>query len=144
MFFLEVVDVPVEIVSFLEDVICGPAIRRRSDRNIRRAKSISEVLIFASTSAEKKPAKYLKLGMLLKTLTGSRRILELLNRMGHCASYHTIQEIETELTIKANSENQLTPFGMSLENHMGTGVAWDNYDRFVETRSGKDMLHFKR
>ena len=61
--------------------------------------------------------------------------------MGHCASYHIIQEIETELTFEANSENQLTPFGMSLENHMGTGVAWDNYDHFVETQSGKDTLH---
>ena len=29
---------------------------------------------------------------------------------------------------------------MDLVETVGTGVAWDNYDRFVETSSGKDTL----
>ena len=61
--------------------------------------------------------------------------------MGHCVSYHTVQEVETEMTFEANSRSTYTPFGMSLKQHCGTGVAWDNYDRYVETQSGKDTLH---
>ena len=30
---------------------------------------------------------------------------------------------------------------MSLNASTATGVAWDNFDRFVETKSGKDTLH---
>ena len=34
-----------------------------------------------------------------------------------------------------------TPFGMSLNASAATGIAWDNFYRFVETKSGKDTLH---
>ena len=30
---------------------------------------------------------------------------------------------------------------MGLNASTVTAVAWDNFDRFVETKSGKDMLH---
>ena len=30
---------------------------------------------------------------------------------------------------------------MSLNASTATGVAWDNFDRFVETKSGKHTLH---
>ena len=32
-------------------------------------------------------------------------------------------------------------YGMYLVETVGTGVAWGNYDRFVETSSGKDTLN---
>ena len=34
-----------------------------------------------------------------------------------------------------------TPFEMSLNASTVTGVAWDNFDRFLETKSGKGTLH---
>ena len=34
----------------------------------------------------------------MKSTTGSRKMIELLNRYGHTPSYNTIEEIETELT----------------------------------------------
>ena len=30
---------------------------------------------------------------------------------------------------------------MVLTSSLGTGLAWDNFDRFLETCSGKDTLH---
>ena len=81
------------------------------------------------------------MGLALKSLTGSRRIIELLNRMGHCINYHGVTEIETEMTYESRNRSQYTPYGMDLVETVGTGVAWDNYDRFVETSSGKDTLH---
>ena len=33
------------------------------------------------------------------------------------------------------------PPGMSQDGSLGTGVAFDNYDRFVETFIGKNILH---
>ena len=65
----------------------------------------------------------------------------MMNRMGHCVNYHTVEELETELTFEARQRNQYTPFGMTLQSDLGTGVEWDNFDRFVETESGKDTLH---
>ena len=135
------VDVPEIITTFLTDLICGPDYRRKKHMKTYRINSLSEDLIFAATSAKKKPKKHLQLGLFLKSLTGSRKIITLLNRMGHCVSYHTVQELETEMTYEATKNLRNTPFGMSLHSKAGTGVGWDNYDRFVETLSGKDTLH---
>ena len=48
------------------------------------------------------------LGMAIKSLTGSKTVLQILNRYGYCSSYNTIQEIETELTFKANKRGNFT------------------------------------
>ena len=77
----------------------------------------------------------------MKGLTGSRRVIEISNQYGHTASYHTIEELETELTFQATESGNCTPTGMSLHSVQATGVAFDNFDRFVETLTGKDILH---
>ena len=41
------------------------------------------------------------LGIALKSLTGSQKVVEIMNRLGHCISYHTIEEIETEATFES-------------------------------------------
>ena len=64
-----------------------------------------------------------------------------MNRLGHCISYHTIEEIETKATFESTKNNLLTSSGMKLDPKCGTGVPWDNFDRFIETVSGKDTLH---
>ena len=96
--------------------------------------------MYAATSGDAKPAKH-HLGLVLKSLTGSKLVIELLNRLGHCSSYNVIEGIETELTFSANAPRQLTPHGMKLSKDLGLGVAFDNFDRFVETSSGMNNLH---
>ena len=135
------VDVPNILNKFLEYLIGGPDSRRVHTRKQRRILSIGQDIVFSATSGQKKPKKHLQLGLAMKSLTGSRKVVELLNKMGHCVSYHTTEELETEMTFEANKFDANIPFGMSLAANLGTGVAWDNYDRFVETQSGKDTLH---
>ena len=84
----------------------------------------------------------MQLGMTIKSLTCSRKVVDLLNRLGHCVSYSTIEELETELTFEATKEKRLTPNGMSLNPANNIGVAFDNFDIYVETVSGKDTLHY--
>ena len=86
------------------------------------------------------PSKHVKLGVALKSLTGSRNFVEILNRYGHCANYHAVEEIETELTFNATETQMETPNGMSAFSKGGIGCAFDNLDRFVESQSGKDTL----
>jgi len=64
-----------------------------------------------------------------------------MNRLGHCASYHLIEEIETALTLEAKKDGKSIPHGMKPYVGSGLGVAWDNFDRFVDTFNGKDTLH---
>ena len=73
------------------------------------------------------------LGMVMKSLAGSRKVIEILNRLGHCVSFNLVEEIETEFTYAANKKNILIPSGMNMDENAFTGLAFDNYDRFVET-----------
>ena len=89
----------------------------------RRIKSISQVAVFLSTSRIKKPSKHLQLGLAIKSLTGSRKVVDILNRMGHCVRNFTVEELETELTFEDNKNSKETPLGMKTTPQFNTGIA---------------------
>ena len=66
--------------------------------------------------------------------------MEIMNRLGHCASYHIVEEVETALTVEVKTTvkttQRLKPFRASR-----LGTAWDNFDRFAEILNGKNTLH---
>ena len=46
--------------------------------------------------------------------------MEIQNRMGHCVSYSTLEELETELTLEANKNSKEIPFGMKTTSEFNT------------------------
>ena len=122
-------------------MIVWPDSRRwKGGRKAVRTQSLCEDVIFSATSEQTKPKKHLMLGITMTSLTGSRKVIEILNKLGHCVSYHTVEEIDTEMTFEANKEGALTPHGMTFNPLLGTGLAWDNFDKFVATMTGTDTL----
>ena len=43
--------------------------------------------------------------------------------------------------MQVKSESQATSFGMELKPNLITGIAFDNYDRYVVTLTGESTLH---
>ena len=127
---------------FFQNLIGGTDSRRwASNLKQIRTKSISEDVVFTVTGGLKKPQNHLMLGIALKSLTGSRKVAEIMNRLGHCIGCNTKEEIEREALLKSTKKNLLTPSSMKLDPQYGTGVVWDNFDCFIETVSGNDTLH---
>ncbi|KAL4089548.1 hypothetical protein QTP88_024568 [Uroleucon formosanum] len=115
---------PDKLINFITHLVGGPDIRRRnSDETRRKVESLASDLVYAVTNGRVKPSKQLTLGITLKSLTSSRK------------------ELETELTYSSINQLGLCPPGVLLLPKLSTGVAFDNFDRFVETSSGKDTLH---
>ena len=134
--------VPELVATFFQNLIFRPDVRRcESNFKKIRIKSMSEDAVFAATAGLKKPQKHLMLGIALQSLTGSKKFIEIMNRLEHCASYHTTEEIETEATFESAKRKLVTPLEMKLNPRCGTDVGWDNFDRFVETITGKETLH---
>ena len=79
------------------------------------------------------------MGMSMKSLTGSKKILTLLNRMGHCLNYHAIEEIETDLAQSILNRKLNCPDGTVAG--VPCGLAFDNYDELTHTLSGAATLH---
>ena len=74
-------------------------------------------------------------------MTGSRKVIEVLNRHGHCIGYHTAEIIETDLATQIVNRQNATPDGLLQHSGLCTSLAWDNYDERTETLSGAGTLH---
>ena len=89
------VDIPELVELFFQNLRGGPDSRRWAS-NLKQIRTKLEQIVFAATGGLKKPQKHLMLGIALKGLTGSRKDVEVMNRLGDCISYHTMEEIKTE------------------------------------------------
>ena len=72
------IDVPEILMAFLNYLIWGPDTRHGdTDIKHRRINSISQDIVFAVTNGIFKPTKHLQLGMTIKSLTGSRKVIKI-------------------------------------------------------------------
>ena len=89
------VQVPSNVSLFFKYLIAGPDSRRwKQTMKQKRISSICQDTVYAVTSGLKKPWKHLTVGLELNSLTGSRKVVEMMRRLGYCASYNTTKEIE--------------------------------------------------
>lgn len=136
-------EIPPLVKLFFVNLLSGPRcggchLEKRKETKID---SLCHDVIYCTTNGRIKPSKQMELGLVMKSLTGSRKVLNILNRLGHTASYSVIEELETELTYSSIETNSFIPDDVVCLPSLGTAVAFDNYDRFVETLSGKNTLH---
>ena len=131
---------PDDLTSFISVLYTGSTIPI-NDKTERLVNSTSDDIIYAVTRGRVKPGKHLTIGVALKSMTGSRKVIDVLNRFGHCVSYHTVESIETDLATNISARNYMTPDGIQRLPGLCTGLAWDNYDECSESLSGSDSLH---
>ena len=134
--------VPNILNDFYTTLLSGSEYRRKRSPNTKRSSdSFSQDVIHAVTNGNIKPAKHITLGMCLKALTNSKNIINILNRFGHCSSYTILEGLETEATFSSTSRTDVCPEDILRTSNLCTSLAFNNFDRFVDTASGKDTLH---
>lgn len=135
-------EVPKTLFHFICNLVQGPSYQRKnSDFDYTKIYSLCSDIMYLITKGRVKPAKQLTLGLAIKSLTSSRKVLDILNRYGHTISYTAAEELETEMTFAEYQSSAMIPTGISNTPGLSTHVAYDNFDRFVDTASGKDTLH---
>ena len=112
-----------------------------SDKVERLVQSVSDDVVFTTTRRRIKPGKHLSMPLGIKSLTRSRRVIDILNRFGHCVSYNTAEMLETKLATNIAQRQFATPDGIERKPGLCTSLAWDNYDENSETLSGAGTLH---
>lgn len=133
-------DVPKWLDIFWTTALSGIG-KESCDRVRRLSSSFSQDSIYSITRGYIKPRKHILLGITIKSLTGSKKVVDILSRQGYCITYPSILELETSAAYCCVSNNQLCPTSIQRTSILSSGVAWDNYDRYVETSSGKNTLH---
>ncbi|CAH0562925.1 unnamed protein product [Brassicogethes aeneus] len=133
---------PKAVHIFYKTLLSGASRRRKESSKCKRiVESLADNSIYAVSNGKIKPSKHITLGMALKSLTSSKKVVNLVNKFGHCCSYTVIEELETEATFVSTSRTQICPADITKTPNLLTGVAFDNFDRFVDTLTGKDTLH---
>ena len=136
------VQIPEQLTQFFIHLVVSQEHRsHKSESKVRRVESLATDTVLSMTNGRKKPSKHLKLGLGVKSMTGSKKLIGMLNRYGHCVSYTTTEELETELTFTVTSASKISPPGLVPDSSLTVGIAYDNFDRFVKTLSGKNTLH---
>lgn len=134
--------IPKHLTDFYSFLLGGYKRRRRTSTNyIRKVNSLAEDLIYNVSNGLIKTKKHITLGMTLKSLTSSRKIVDIINKYGHCCSYHIVEELETTATTTSLNRSKICPEEICKRNDMHTGVAFDSFDRYIDTANGKDTLH---
>ncbi|XP_018358131.1 PREDICTED: uncharacterized protein LOC108757918 isoform X2 [Trachymyrmex cornetzi] len=142
-------NVPELLTCFLETLLWGDVsdhLSRKARENKRKNNdlaifSLGQDLIYATSSHKIKTSKHITLGLAVKSLCNSKKIINLLSKYGHCCSYTILEELETELTFSTANSSYVCPEDILRRPDLNTAVAFDNFDRFVETLNGKDTLH---
>ena len=104
--------------------------------------SIAQDLVYAESKGRKQTHKSLALGMTVRQMTGSVRLLRILHGLGHTASTATVYRHDTALAIASSdgARKEMTiPRNVSANTF--TTIVWDNNDFDEETVSGKGTTH---
>ena len=103
--------------------------------------SSASVAIYSYSGGKLLPEKHLSIGFAVKALTGSKNVVTLMNRYGHCASSETIRRTDMSLEATINDKKNVVPDGIRKLSFLSTGAAWDNFDINLETPSGKNTIY---
>ena len=87
----------------------GSSVALESEKVLRLVQSVCDDVAFASSRGRIKPGKHLTMGHGMKSITGARKVIDILNRLGHSISDHTVEELETELATEITEKQCSTP-----------------------------------
>ncbi|XP_050505694.1 uncharacterized protein LOC126883969 [Diabrotica virgifera virgifera] len=132
-------DIPNWLNVFWKTALSGTKVE--TERIERLTACLASDSIYSITKGNIKPRKQIIFGMSMKSLTGNVKVMEILNRCGYSISYSGLAELESSAAYSCIANGQTCPSGIIPTSSLACGVAWDNYDRFVETQSGKNTLH---
>ena len=100
--------------------------------------------VYCCSGTKLLPGKHISHALALKSLTGSKRVVTLEQRYGHCASNETIRRVEMglqESLVENMGVDSFVPEGVIKRPGLCTGVAFDNFDVNIETLNGLGTIH---
>ena len=135
------VEVPENVKHFYKKLYGGPSDATISAQKQRFIDSSAADAVYCCSGTKLLPGKHISHALALKSMTGSKRVVTLEQRNGHCASSETVRRIDMGLEegILNKASNNFIPDGLNTEEEVI--LAWDNFDVNIETLSGLGTIH---
>lgn len=104
---------------------------------------IGQDSIHSASHGRVKTPKHVGLAGSVRHMTGSKTIINLINRVGHCSSYEDVEAVSTSLAMEVVASSNM--FGVVTPSKILPGVfiqaTTDNNDINEETLDGKHTTH---
>ena len=111
-----------------------------SEKVNRLIKSIGQDIIYSSTHGKIKTIKHVQLGILTKRKTGSKFLINSLNRLGHSISYDEINNVETSFAeLQSQQQNHRSFVPNNIQPSTFLTFVFDNCDHNPESLTGISM-----
>ena len=123
---------PAKLLSFIETLLTATTGRAsRSKKATRLARSIFQDIVFIYCQGKVLQSTHLLLGLGLNNLTESRKIIDIVNKLGHCIKYNTVCDFETaqaELVQEEAATSSILP--LQPKDHQPVYIHFwvDNFD----------------
>ena len=115
-----------------------------SDECREKIFSLAQDVIFVASKGKTLTPKHIGLACTVHHATRSKSLVQLLNSAGHCASYETVEKVDTSIA-KSEIERWNANEGVIVPSNLAIGkftqFAGDNINIKVETLDGKGMLN---
>ena len=113
-----------------------------SSRKERLVNSTSADVVYACSGGKLLPGKHISLVVALKSMTGNKSVVNLINRFGHCISNEKVYRTDIGMESSLTSNNSLVPDQIVQTPELYTTLAWDNFDVNLEIQSGADPAQY--
>ena len=108
----------------------------------RRIIMLAQDIVFCASHSRAKMPKHLTLALAIHHLTGSKQLITMFNRLGHCCSYDEVEIMDTSLAVELLARSEL--YGVVVPSNITPGVfvqaAGDNGDLNENTLDEKRQL----
>ena len=112
-----------------------------SARKERFVGSSAADVMYACSDEKFLPGKHLSLGLTVKSITGSKNAVTLLNKFGHCASNEKIRRIDIGIESTISQQDTLLPDQFLRDPNLCAALAWHNFDINISALSGVDSMY---
>ena len=89
------------LCKFWHWVVCKDVnpyvVKSESAAESRHILTLGQYIIHCASHARIKTPKYVGLAISVRHLTGSKQLINMLNRMGHCSSYEDVEAVDTSI-----------------------------------------------
>ena len=120
--------------------------KNKASANVSRViESLAQDIAFAVMKGKVLQRKQFLLALDLHSLTGGRKVIEIIHKLGHCMSYNLTSEIETAQTkssLLAATQTTLLPLGPATPSNTVFTHFWaDNIDMNIERMVGGGSIN---
>ena len=108
-----------------------------TEKQARLISSVTQDIIFAVTRGKVMQRKHFLLALGVHSLTGSRKIIDIVHKLEHCICYNLMSDIETDqanCSLSSSKKGDILPVQPSSKNDVVPTFFWaDNFDTIVKS-----------